>query len=307
MAIHGKRRKYSIIPIKNSISGVWKNIVQMGKGSNLKFSNVEKRRELQIGCGDKTYFWLDKWAGDFALKDRFPSLFALQMDKFSLVQHRYSITNDQVSWLWGGDTTVTQLELADLWDECKNLIQNVELKKKYDRWMWKQEDEREEFTIGNLRSELDSMTSIPETQVLKWLSWIPKKINCFLWRAVLDRIPTRDALAIRNIQIPSVVCALCSICSESVDHLLISCQYAQLVWTAISLWVKIPPRYVLGLVGLLEHIQSHCSSQEKKKAVYMIIAATCWILWRIRNNVIFNGKTTNASRKVGDIKALSFV
>ncbi|XP_021971289.1 uncharacterized protein LOC110866451 [Helianthus annuus] len=225
-----------------------------------------------------------------------------------MVQHRYSIINGNISWEWGGDTPVHQTEVAEQWDDCRKLLQNVEINNKLDRWLWKQEDDREEFSVCNLRSELDGMRMIPETQVLKWLCWIPKKINCFIWRAVLDRIPTRDALAIRNIQLPSVLCVLCNICNESVDHLLISCQYAQLVWTAISLWVKIPiPRYMLSLVGLMEHIQSHCSLQDKKKAVYVIIAATCWTLWRVRNNVFFNGKTTNVSRAVGDIKALSFL
>ncbi|KAJ0547678.1 hypothetical protein HanIR_Chr08g0374861 [Helianthus annuus] len=57
----------------------------------------------------------------------------------------------------------------------------------------------------------------------------------------------------------------------------------------------------------MEYIESHSSSQDKKKAVYLIIAATCWSLWRIRNNLIFNGRTTHVSRAVGDIKAISFL
>ncbi|XP_021984670.1 uncharacterized protein LOC110880455 [Helianthus annuus] len=308
MAIHGKIRNYNVIPMKNSITGVWKNIVQLGKGSNFKLSDVEKRLEVKIGCGDKTLFWLDKWAGDFSLQDRFPSLFALQTNKHNLVQHMYSIKNGVISWKWGGDTSVIQSEAEDTWEQCKSLLQNVEFNKKTDRWLWKQEENKEEFSVGNLRSELDGINPVPETQVLMWLGWIPKKINCFLWRAVQDRILTREALAIRNIQIPSVLCALCNRCNESVDHLLISCQYAQLVWTTISLWVKIPfPRYLLSVVGLMEHIQSHSALQEKKKAAYMIIAATCWTLWRIRNNVIFNCRSTNISRAIGDIKAISFL
>ncbi|MFS7958257.1 putative reverse transcriptase zinc-binding domain-containing protein [Helianthus anomalus] len=308
LAIHGRRHFHTSIPVKSSVCGVWKNIVQLGRGSNLTLSDVQNRLEVKLGCGNKTFFWLDKWVGKLSLKDRFPSLFALQSDKSCLVQHRYIITNGIISWSWGGESLVTHSETADLWEECVKLLESVKIENKSDLWLWKQEEKQEIFKVSDLRSELDGINLIPETQVLKWLNWIPKKINCFLWRAVLDRLPTRDALALRNIHIPFVACALCNSATESMDHLLISCQYAHLVWTAVSLWVKIPlPRYLLSLVELMEYIDSYTSSQERKKAVYLIIAATCWTLWQIRNNLIFKGKTTNASRAVGDIKAISFL
>ncbi|MFS7958512.1 hypothetical protein Hanom_Chr07g00679491 [Helianthus anomalus] len=57
----------------------------------------------------------------------------------------------------------------------------------------------------------------------------------------------------------------------------------------------------------MEYIESYCLSKEKKKAVYLVIATTCWTLWRIRNNQIFNQKLTHVTRAVGDVKALSFL
>ncbi|KAJ0548064.1 hypothetical protein HanIR_Chr08g0379251 [Helianthus annuus] len=38
------------------------------------------------------------------------------------------------------------------------------------------------FTVSNLRSELGRIDTLNETRVIKWLHWIPKKVNCFLWR-----------------------------------------------------------------------------------------------------------------------------
>ncbi|KAJ0619222.1 putative RNA-directed DNA polymerase [Helianthus annuus] len=284
-----------------------KAVLGKGSNSNLTLSEVQNRLEVKLGCGNKTFFWLDNWVGNYSLRERFPSLFALQNDRSCLVQQRYIVTNGLIEWTWGGESSGIQSDSISLWEDCVKILEQVKIENKSDMWLWKQEEKPEIFKVCDLRSELDGINLIPETQVLKWLNWIPKKINCFLWRAVLDRIPTRVSLALRNIHLPSVLCALCNSASESVDHLLISCQYAQLVWTAVSLWVKIPlPRYLLSLVGLMEHIESQCSSQEIKKAVYLIAAATCWILWRIRNNLIFNGKITQVSRAVGDIKAISF-
>ncbi|XP_021984601.1 uncharacterized protein LOC110880044 [Helianthus annuus] len=224
-----------------------------------------------------------------------------------MVEQRYCFMDGQLSWVWDGGSLVNQSQTSEAWNECVKLLEGIKIEMKSDAWLWRQDETREVFKVNILRTELDSIQSIPETQVLKWLSWIPKKINCFLWRAVLDRIPTREALVIRNINIPSITCALCGSNAETVDHLLISCQYAQLVWTAISLWVKLPlPRYLLSLVRLLEYIESYCSSEEKRKAIYLVTAATCWTLWRIRNNLIFNQKKTQVSRAVGNVKALSF-
>ncbi|KAJ0547899.1 hypothetical protein HanIR_Chr08g0377381 [Helianthus annuus] len=89
----------------------------------------------------------------------------------------YSIENGIISWKWGGSISDSQSGTEDTWEQCKSLLQNVEISKKRDRWLWKQEDNKEEFCVGNLRSELDRINPVPETQVLTWLGWIPKKIN----------------------------------------------------------------------------------------------------------------------------------
>ncbi|MFS7903966.1 hypothetical protein Hanom_Chr01g00030351 [Helianthus anomalus] len=47
---------------------------------------------------------------------------------------------------------------------------------------------------------------------------------------------------------------------------------------------------MLSLVELMEHIDNFSSIKEKKKAIYVITATTCWVIWRTRNNVIFNHK-----------------
>ncbi|KAM0005071.1 putative reverse transcriptase zinc-binding domain-containing protein [Helianthus debilis subsp. tardiflorus] len=130
-----------------------------------------------------------------------------------------------------------------------------------------------------------------------------------MWRVVLNRIPTREALARRNITLPSKSCALCDLVEESADHLLITCQYAQQVWVATSLWTKIPlPRYLLSVVELLEFAQQQQQTSSKKKmAFYTIIATVCWLLWRTRNDQIFNNKHKHVQKIMGEIKALSFL
>ncbi|KAJ0507530.1 hypothetical protein HanIR_Chr11g0507201 [Helianthus annuus] len=150
-AIHRRNRNYPTIQLMNSISGIWKNIVQLGKGADLKLSDVESRLEVQLGCGNKTFFWLDKWAGDFLPKEQFPHLFALQSDKHCLVQHRYTFSDGHIDWTWGGESPISLSETTSMWEECVNRLENVQLNKKSDQWLWKQDENRKEFKVDNLR------------------------------------------------------------------------------------------------------------------------------------------------------------
>ncbi|GJZ70539.1 RNA-directed DNA polymerase, eukaryota [Tanacetum coccineum] len=61
----------------------------------------------------------------------------------------------------------------------------------------------------------------------RWVKFIPIKINIFAWRVSLDELPTRLNLSLRGLDIPSIICPLCSIAVESTSHLLFSCQLAR--------------------------------------------------------------------------------
>ncbi|KAJ0844370.1 hypothetical protein HanRHA438_Chr15g0701661 [Helianthus annuus] len=64
---------------------------------------------------------------------------------------------------------------------------------------------------------------------------------------------------------------MCNLATESADHLLITCEYAQQVWVAVSLWIKIPfPRYLLSEMELLEHLKlaSHKQKRRRKRSIW---------------------------------------
>ncbi|KAM0062163.1 putative reverse transcriptase zinc-binding domain-containing protein [Helianthus debilis subsp. tardiflorus] len=154
---------------------------------------------------------------------------------------------------------------------------------------------------------MDEISLINETKVLNWLRWIPKKVNCFLWRVVLDRIATKEALQIRHIHLTSVNYVLCNWELESVNHLLITCDLAQQIWLVVFEWMKIPlARYILSVGQLLEFIDSYKGVKKFKRAVSTVVTATCWNTWRTRNEVIFKNKSPVFAKLIGDIKATSY-
>ncbi|KAF5785622.1 putative RNA-directed DNA polymerase [Helianthus annuus] len=305
-AIHGGSRCRSYIPLKSSIGGVWKSVVNMGRISQNHSVNVQERLTPVIGKGDKTLFWLDNWVGGSPLRVRYPNLYALESNKRCTVSERCKLHQGVTEWLWGSNNTLINEDLAAEWVECTTLLDNVTIQPKADVWLWRSGSEVADFLVSTVREELDHINTLNETKVLRWLHWIPKKVNCFLWRAVLDRIATREALHSWHIPLPSTSCVLCNN-SREFDRLLISCDATQQVWTLIFQWLKIPlPGFILSVVQLLELIHSDTCPKIKKRSTYVVVAATCWCIWLMRNDIIFKQKTFSMTKLVGDIKAISY-
>ncbi|XP_022023738.1 uncharacterized protein LOC110924000 [Helianthus annuus] len=268
---------------------------------------VGERMFPDLGRGDKSLFWLDRWAGNRPLNELFPNLYAIESEKRCRVLDRYKLNQGNIEWFWGSSNDLSTDAVKEEWAECLALVSRVSIRQTPDVWRWKMEDKLVDFQVSLVREELDDISLVNETKVLNWLHWIPKKVNCFPWRVVLDRIATKEALQIRRLQLTSVNCVMCNGELESVNHLLITCEWAQQIWSVVFQWMKIQlPRYILSVVQLLEFIDSYKGEKKFKRAVYTVVAATCWIIWRMRNEVIFKNKSPTLVKAIGDIKSTSF-
>uniref|UniRef100_A0A251TWR6 Putative reverse transcriptase zinc-binding domain-containing protein n=1 Tax=Helianthus annuus TaxID=4232 RepID=A0A251TWR6_HELAN len=88
-----------------------------------------------------------------------------------------------------------------------------------DEWRWVL-DGSGKFTVRSIKEHLVlHRYSIPE-YVHRWNNWVPKKVGILTWRANLDRLPTRCALARRNINVPNVLCPMCGEAQETTEHIL---------------------------------------------------------------------------------------
>ncbi|KAJ0586906.1 putative reverse transcriptase zinc-binding domain-containing protein [Helianthus annuus] len=198
--------------------------------------------------------------------------------------------------------------MVEEWVNYVRLLDNQKMGQGPDVWMWSSGDQKSEYKVCVLRRELDQIPVIPKTKDLLWVIWIQRKINCFLWRVVLDRIPTKEALIKRKVSLSSNICVMCNRGIETADHLMITCDFAQQIWIAVSTWIKISlPRYLLSAIGLLEFIGGLRLDGNKKKAVYSIVADVFWSICLARNTAIFNKKGIHLSHLVADIKAVSFL
>ncbi|XP_021979514.1 uncharacterized protein LOC110875620 [Helianthus annuus] len=140
----------------------------------------------------------------------------------------------------------------------------------------------------------------------KWCKWVPVKCNIFMWRAFLDRIPTKTALRRRNIQVQDEECVMCGEGLDSTDHILTECGIASGVWNGISMWCRIPQVFAFSTSDLVHIFDQYTRSEIKKKALQGVIIITCWRLWKARNEMIFSNKVPKVVDIVSDVKALGY-
>ena len=62
---------------------------------------------------------------------------------------------------------------------------------------------------------------------------MPKKVNIFVWRVLQGRIPVREELDKRGIDLDSKLCPCCDSAAETCSHSLVMCNFAMSVWENI--------------------------------------------------------------------------
>ncbi|XP_021995585.1 uncharacterized protein LOC110892744 [Helianthus annuus] len=118
-------------------------------------------------------------------------------------------------WRWKHDPTSLEetLELTD----CFNMLMAVKLSEKKDSRLW--HGTGSEFSVANIKAWITS-TDVPVMAAqFDWCKWITLKSNVFMWRAFLERLPTKVALIKRNIQVENNNCIFCDDSDETAEHI----------------------------------------------------------------------------------------
>ena len=128
-----------------------------------------------------------------------------------------------------------------------------------------------------------------------WNPIVPQKLGFFASEAFWGKVLTLDQLKRRGIPIVNR-CFLCEEHEETIDHLLIHCSRAKMLWDLLlaiteANWVF--PRTVRQLLLAWQS----ASVGKKRKRVWMA-APLClfWTLWMERNRVVFENETPSAHR-----------
>ncbi|GKD44344.1 RNA-directed DNA polymerase, eukaryota, partial [Tanacetum coccineum] len=177
----------------------WKKIIIRELGTlSLQGINLLSHMKKKVGNGVHTLFWEDSWITDIPLSHTFPRLYALENEK--------------------------HITIADKLSEASLIVS-------FRRALCGGMEEEQYLRLVDLVASV-TLSNSNDSSPTRWVKVIPIKINIFAW---ID-IPTRLNLSLRGIDIPSIICPICSSAGESCSHLLFSCIMARLLLRKVARW-----------------------------------------------------------------------
>jgi hypothetical protein len=244
----------------------------------------------------------------------FPRLFSLSVQKEALISDVVVTGEDIIVWnlnwrrglfVWE-DSLVTRL---------RALLSQVKLSTGTDVWWWKVDPEgvflvksAYSLLLAELSDMVDSGGRVNPVFDFIWKSPAPSKLIAFSWQLIHNRIPTKDNLARRGILggVTHGNCVMCSGMLETANHLFLHCDYAFSIWLEVFRWLGVTVVMPTDLSMLFEYFIGLARSKKSRKGFMLVWHTTLWLIWRSRNDVIFNNKLKSATDCVEDIKVLSW-
>nr|GEX10069.1 hypothetical protein [Tanacetum cinerariifolium] len=92
------------------------------------------------------------------------------------------------------------------------------------------------LSLLDFRSFLDDLFLPSSNMVTRCVKCVPAKVNVSVWRAWLERLPTRDNLVKRGVSIDSNLCPVSGSFPEDEHHLFFSCDLAINIFQKICRW-----------------------------------------------------------------------
>nr|GEW98038.1 hypothetical protein [Tanacetum cinerariifolium] len=123
----------------------------------------------------------------------------------------------------------------------------------------------EDWPISSARSYIDKHTLLGSSTSTRWLRYIPIKVNVFIWKLRLDKLPTLANMDKKGIDVASLLCPVCNAHVENVDHLFFSCGMAHDLWGLLARWCTLDISEVSNIVEWFSwldatHVSKHTST-----------------------------------------------
>ncbi|GKU93781.1 hypothetical protein SLEP1_g7347 [Rubroshorea leprosula] len=259
--------------------------------------------------GKETLFWHEVWAGDMPLKEKFNRLFSLSREKDVCVADMGEWKKGEWTWNWKWRRRLFTWE-TDMLQDLLTTAQGTKLKQgEDDCYEWKH-DPIGKYSVRSAYNLLNQKQdgSPDHKYKLIWDSKILLKISAFAWRALQNRIPTKENLLKRGMieETTGTKCTLCGEKIETASHILFSCLVSWKVWCLCYDWWGIKTATQEDGWNHLRQHMGLISIGRTKQAWSTIWFFSVWSIWLWRNALIFKGETQRIEQVIDHIKAHSY-
>lgn len=137
----------------------------------------------------------------------FPRLYALEGDRDCLLSDRWKNTNGTWNGSWNWRIVPRGLSISELQVLTSSLAGLTLVVDAQDVWSWSY-NLNGKFTVSTLSKLIDKCILAPFSlsEFSHWNSWLPKKVNVFLWRSFFNRLRTLSNLDDRGLDVGSILC-----------------------------------------------------------------------------------------------------
>ncbi|RVW78924.1 putative ribonuclease H protein [Vitis vinifera] len=273
--------------------GFWKEIRKEG-------ALMQNKVSFLVGNGRRVKFWKDIWWGNFPLCNSFPSLYAFASSKEAWVEEFWDTSG--VEGVWSprfsrpfNDWEVEEVERLLLTIRGARLSPLME-----DRMRWKVTSNGS-FSVKSLYNDLSSRRAGLFPHGLIWNPSVPSKVCFFAWEASWGKVLTMDQLKKRGWAVANR-CFLCCEEEESIDHILIHCSKARVLWEL--LFALFGVCWVLPSSARETLIEWRGFMLGKKHRKVWKAAPLClfWAVWMERNRIAFDNEDFSVHRNISGLQ-----
>ncbi|KAH1209320.1 putative ribonuclease H protein [Glycine max] len=271
-------------------------------GANLRSSHqgqlIQKGMKWKVGSGDQIKFWEDKWTGEEeSLAEKYPRLYLISLQQHQVI--RLMGMYKDIGWEW--NFTWRRSLFENEIDSAVNFLSDIADKSIQqqgpDAWVWSEDPAAQYSTRNayNMLGEEGAAGRQEECFEKLWRIRIPARIAVFAWRLIRDRLPTRQNLRRRQVQITDMLCPFCRIQEEGASHLFFHCNKIQPIWWDTMSWLHIKGAFPLSpKQHFLQHLGVQVDGVRTNRWQYWWLALT-WSIWKLRNSIVFSNATFNAN------------
>ncbi|GJY65577.1 RNA-directed DNA polymerase, eukaryota, reverse transcriptase zinc-binding domain protein [Tanacetum coccineum] len=266
----------------NSTHSPWYCIVQSLSKLQVKGIDLLALCTRSIGDGHLISFWNERWYRDRTFKEMFPRFYAWDVSKSCTVAQRIHIKDWPSVFRRPPRGGAKSIQLDDLLD----IICHVSLSDSVDGWKW--ELDISGFSVSSAKSYIDDHTLLGSFTSTRWLRCIPIKVNTFIWKLRLDKLPTLANLDKIGIDVSSLLCPVCTAHVENVDNLFFSCGMAEDLWALLARWCALDIPEVSNIVEWYSWLAYAHVSKQARSILEGIVSTMLWYIWNFCNAWIFS-------------------
>ncbi|KAL5164919.1 putative ribonuclease H protein [Glycine soja] len=278
-------------PSKKYFSQWWSDLKSVNQHPVMV--DVSKQLSWKVGRGDQALFWEDPWAdGGVPFKERFLKLYQISSQRLHSVEDMGYFSKHGWEWnfSWRRNLFDSEMGVASTFLETIAAIRICGTLK--DTWLWGAEP-------NGIFSTKSAYNLIKAEQILEdqdsgfhqlWDLKVPPKVLSFAWRLLWDRLPTKDNLSRRQIQLDNDLCPLCQTQPETASHLFFTCDKVLPLWWEFFTWVKEDTVLHNSPMANFLHTSTTAGGKNitRRRKTWWLAATKS--IWQSRNDLVFHNQ-----------------